>query len=167
MLDELQKKQLREITVSSVCQALGLNRSSFYLHYPDVYAVAEAICSREIGELVDGFRAEFDGQEAFDPVGYILVVLRHMRAHMNFYRAYLNEIGVEQQREGMAWLLRDVILPHARETGVPEWQAAMRHEFARAGTLAAARQWLDGGCQQTPEEVAEIIRSFLHGDVVR
>ena len=43
----------------------------------------------------------------------------------------------------------------------------MRHEFARAGTLAAARQWLDGGCQQTPEEVAEIIRSFLHGDVVR
>ena len=167
MLDELQTKRLREITVSSVCQALGLNRSSFYLHYPDVYAVAEAICDREIGDLIEGFRVEYAGQGDFDSVGYILVVLRHMREHMTFYRAYLNEIGVEQQRQGTAWLLRDVILPHARETGVPEWQAVMRHEFARAGTLAVTRRWLDGGCEQKPEAVAEIIRSFLSGAEIR
>ena len=162
MLDELQRKRLREITVSALCQALAINRSSFYLHYPDVYAVADAICGQEIGELMDGFREHYRQEETFDPIGYILVALRHMRAHMDFYRAYLNEIGLEQQRQGMEWLLRDVILPYARKAGIPEWQARLRHEFARVGTLAVARQWLDGGCSQSPEEIAEVIRQCLN-----
>ena len=166
VLDELQTKRLREITVSSVCQALGLNRSSFYLHYPDVYAVAEAICNWEIGELMEGFRAHFESEGMSDPIGYILVALRHMWAHMEFYRAYLNEIGLEQQRRGTEWLLRDVILPHAQKSGVPEWQAALRHEFARAGAMAVARQWLDGGCAQPPEAVADVIRQCLNVSVI-
>ena len=165
VLAQLQTKPLKEITVSALCAELGLNRSSFYLHYPDIYAVADAICREEINGLMESFgQVKSAGNQPFDPLAYLLAGLKWMREKRAFFHAYFNELGIEEQRRGTQHFLNTVIVPYFKAQGVSEWEATMRFEFSYAGLLAVIRLWLNDGCQQEPEQVIELLRTCL-GDV--
>ena len=43
LYERLKKKSIRQITVGEICQAVEINRSTFYAHFKDVYDVLEAI----------------------------------------------------------------------------------------------------------------------------
>ena len=36
-VQQLQAKELKSITVADICKETGLNRSTFYANYPDIY----------------------------------------------------------------------------------------------------------------------------------
>ena len=42
-IELLQKKELHEITVSDICKQCGLNRSTFYANYADIYELADKV----------------------------------------------------------------------------------------------------------------------------
>lgn len=39
----LQSRELNQITVSDICMQAGLNRSTFYANYADIYALADVV----------------------------------------------------------------------------------------------------------------------------
>lgn len=39
----IQNKELNEISVSEICKLAGLNRTTFYANYPDIYGLADSI----------------------------------------------------------------------------------------------------------------------------
>ena len=165
VLAQLQTKPLKEITVSALCGELGLNRSSFYLHYSDIYAVANAICQDEIGGLMESFESVKSAEDqAFDPLAYLLAGLKRMREKRAFFHAYINELGIEEQRRGTQQFLDTMIVPYFKAQGISEWESTMRFAFSHAGMLAVIRLWLNDGCQQEPEQVIELLRACL-GDI--
>lgn len=48
MLVLLKEKNIKHITVKQICDGCGLNRSTFYLHYTDVYDLYDHICNEFI-----------------------------------------------------------------------------------------------------------------------
>ena len=42
-LQLLQTQELHQIRVSQICQEAGLNRTTFYANYEDIYALADSI----------------------------------------------------------------------------------------------------------------------------
>ena len=42
-IELLQTKALNEISVSDICKRAGLNRTTFYANYTDIYGLADAI----------------------------------------------------------------------------------------------------------------------------
>ena len=42
-IEMLQRKKLSEISVSDICKLAGLNRTTFYANYTDIYGLADAI----------------------------------------------------------------------------------------------------------------------------
>lgn len=164
VLSQIENRPLRDITVSEICKALSLNRSSFYLHYHDVYDVADAISEREMASLNDAFMEVRLLSGSFDPMAYLLAMLRLMQERSGFYRAYLSAEGARRLRISSDKLLREVIIPHSVKTGVSEWEAEMRFSFARAGIYSVCRRWLSGGCHQSPEEVVAVIRNCINMD---
>ena len=40
-IDMLQTKELNEISVSDICKQAGLNRTTFYANYTDIYGLAD------------------------------------------------------------------------------------------------------------------------------
>ena len=42
-IELLQTKELNEISVSDICKRAGLNRTTFYANYTDIYGLADAI----------------------------------------------------------------------------------------------------------------------------
>ena len=158
----LEEKEIGKITVREICEAVGINRSSFYLHYPDVYALLETLC-REIGaELFEDFAKAAEHSQQYFSDAYLLVLLQHVRRHYKLYRAYIANVGMAQIDQGYQMLFEDIFKPYFRRLGM-ESERKMEYYFVyvKAGFVAVLSKWMQYGCAESPEEVAQIIRQSM------
>ena len=44
LLQLMKEKNIQNISVKELCEASGINRSTFYKHYVDKYALTESLC---------------------------------------------------------------------------------------------------------------------------
>ena len=54
-------KKTNQISVREICEATGINRSSFYLHYADIPALITAIVGEKWTESVERIHEEMHG----------------------------------------------------------------------------------------------------------
>lgn len=59
----IKDKEIKEITVSEICETAKINRSTFYAHYADVLALMKA-CSAKIEKKVEA-QPHIDGEFAW------------------------------------------------------------------------------------------------------
>lgn len=83
-LSALSEREPDKITVQEICAHVGINRSSFYLHYRDVYDLLETM-SHAAGKAVmeEIERAEIRSPYFFSGE-YLVVILRHVRRNAVF-----------------------------------------------------------------------------------
>lgn len=149
----IQQKELDQITVSELCKLCGLNRSTFYANYTDIYDLADRVRERleqEVGQLY-----ELERIQHFNSNDY-LKLFRHMRENQLFYRTYF-KLGYDARHQAQ---LYDVNLAR-RHFGNRHIEYHM--EFFRSGFNAIVKLWLSNGCRETPEEMEEIIKSEYSG----
>ena len=158
----LEEKEISKITVREICEAVGINRSSFYLHYQDVYALLETLC-RDIGkELFEEFERVHEKSRQYFSDEYLLAVLCHVRKHYKIYRAYVSNVGMAQIDRGYQILFEDIFKPYFKKLGVlSEHRMEYYFVYAKAGFFAALGKWLQYDCQESPEEFAEILKQSM------
>lgn len=154
----LEEKNISQITVREICEGVGINRSSFYLHYQDIYAVLEAVCE-EIGkEMFEDFNEAALHSQLYFSKEYLLVVLQHVRKHYTLYRAYVENVGMQQIEKGYQILFTEIFKPYFRRLGIEsEHRMEYYFQFIKAGFFAVIGQWMRYDCEESPEEMVEII----------
>ena len=60
----LQDRELKDITVTDICTMTGMNRSTFYANFTDIYDLADKIRDKLETEFVEVFRAEGNYHES-------------------------------------------------------------------------------------------------------
>lgn len=149
----LQTRELGEITVTDICKLTGLNRSTFYANYQDVYELADTVRESLEGSLGELYRDEIEkGYNSND----FLRLFCHIRENRIFYETYF-KLGYDNQYK---------ILKYDRELAKKHFnnQFLEYHmEFFKGGFTTIVKMWLKNGCRETPEEMDEIIRSEYHG----
>lgn len=148
-MDLLQEMELREIAVADLCKRCGLNRSTFYANYLDIFDMAEKVRKRLEEEVVFLFDPEnISGSD-------YLNLFRHMREnrlrYLTYFRLGGSRYDAERYDRGLAQRYFDQRYVH------------YHMEFFRGGFDAIVKMWLDNGCRETPEEMAEIISSEYQG----
>ena len=164
-LDFLQEKKISQITVRDICESVGLNRSSFYAHYADVYALMDAIC-HDIGvEIIVDLQALPQPTVPFLNREYILVVIRHIYRHQDFFRSYLSGTGTPEIERIMNYLFEAAFIPFFQRIGVTsETQMRYHFDYFEYGLLGVLRRWLGYGCPESPEELTDLIwRTITQG----
>ncbi len=150
-IELLQSKELNQISVSEICKQAGLNRTTFYANYADVYALADSIREKLNAELAEVYADEI--QKQYHSYDY-LKLFRHIREHQLFYRTYF-KLGYEHQI-----FIEDI------KRGEEDFQSRFLEyhaEFFRAGLTQILKLWLQNGCIETPEEMNEILQSEYQG----
>ena len=61
---QMEQKPLRKITVNDIIADCGLNRKTFYYHFPDIYALLKWTLEQDAFEVVRRFDLMQDAQEA-------------------------------------------------------------------------------------------------------
>ncbi len=147
-VEMLQTKEISQISVTDICKETGLNRSTFYANYLDIYDLADKI--RE--KLERDFSAQF--QEEIHRNS--LTMFRHIYENQIFYKTYF-KLGYDQQHQSYLF-----------DTARAERDFQGKHleyhiEFFRNGINAIIKLWLSTGCKETPEEMNEVLKSEYRG----
>lgn len=152
-IEQLQTKELGEISVSDICKRAGLNRTTFYANYADIYALADAIRDKLESEVSNLYREEI--MLGFNSNDY-LKLFRHIKDNQVFYQTYF-KLGYDNNYEIVRY---DTAL--AREHFQNRF-VEYHIEFFKAGITRIIKIWLRGGCKESPEDMFEILKSEYHG----
>ncbi|MDD4849074.1 MAG: TetR-like C-terminal domain-containing protein [Gemmiger sp.] len=149
----LQTKALHEITVSDICKASALNRSTFYANYLDLYDLADKVRAHLEEEVARLYEAETT--QRFNSNDY-LKLFRHIRENPLFYRTYF-KLGYDNQ-----YTIRHYDKQQAAQH-FDNQNIDYHIAFFKSGLNAIIKMWLAGGCKETPEEMEAILRSEYRG----
>lgn len=152
-IEMLQTKKLSEISVSDICKLAGLNRTTFYANYTDIYGLADAIRDKLENEVSDLYREEVT--QGFNSNDY-LKLFQHIKDNQIFYKTYF-KLGYDNNYKIFRY---DTNL--AREHFQNKF-IEYHMEFFKAGITQIIKLWLKSGCKESPEDMAEIIKSEYHG----
>lgn len=140
----LQSKDISQISVTDICKDTGLNRSTFYANFADIYELADNLGQK----LEQDFSAHFHSIE--DRTA--LTMFRHIYENQLFYKTYF-KLGYHERHKTYAF-----------DTARAQSDFGNKHieyhiEFFRKGINAIIKMWLESGCKESPEEMAEILKS--------
>lgn len=156
-IELLQAKELGEITVSEICKKSGLNRSTFYANYADIYELAEKIKENLEKDVMQLYEEEMEG--GFNSNDY-LKLFRHIQRNQLFYRTYF-KLGYDSKHP-----IELYDTQQAREY-FDNKHIHYHIEFFKNGLNAIVKLWLESGCKETPEEMEEIIKKEYQGRLQR
>lgn len=154
-MELLRDRELNEISVSEICAHCGLNRSTFYANYEDIYDLADKVGARLEGEVRHLFAEESESRPAHH--GF-LRLLRHVRDNQVLYRTYF-KLGYENKFRLDLWDYDAAEFERSFDDRYIEYHV----EFFRNGFNAIVKLWLKNGCRETPEEMERIMRGEYRG----
>jgi len=153
----LSEKEVSAITVSEICRLSGIHRTSFYLHFQDVYELMDRIEIRLAGYYANLFEDQtchYNLGERFQHL------FEFIHEHQAFYRAYWHR--AKDLR------VLDAALSENTESKMKETAAGYGFQsdteiqfhriFFKAGLAALIGYWLSRGCPETPEGLSEILK---------
>lgn len=152
-MELLQSKELDQISVSELCKRAGLNRSTFYANYVDIYGLADALRENLEAQVAELYHEEIT--QGYNSNNY-LALFRHIRQNRLLYRTYF-KLGYDEQHQILAYD-RDLAKKQLNDRFI-EYHIA----FFKAGLTRIIKLWLQNGCRQTPEEMFEILKSEYQG----
>ncbi len=152
----LGEKEPEKITVSQLCTICGINRSSFYLHFTDVFNLMCKIDQRFAEQLGYIFTSQ---EEPWNIGQRFIRFFQFVKEHRDFYRIYFDRcrdihlLNVALTDDSLGSL--EVL---ARELGIQSENELRYHQaFFRAGLASMLREWIARDCPEAPEEMASIL----------
>ena len=147
-LQLIQKNNIEDISVSTICKKANLNRSTFYSNYIDIYDLAEKIKNNMEIEFAQ-FQLSNNAKQDYN--GY-LNMFKYIKDNQIFFKTYFK---LEEISNSLPTQYRVELAERYYNNKFIDYHI----EFFRAGLNAIIKKWLNNGCKETPEEINEIITS--------
>ena len=151
-IELLQTCAINEITVSDLIKITGLNRSTFYANYIDIFDLADKTREKLENEFSDLF-ADYD---YFNDRSGALKMFRHIKENQVFYKTYFKLCYDEKHL---------ISIYDTRRAEMEHMDSNLKYhiEFFRNGLNAIIKLWLAGGCKESPEEMAQVLKVEYRG----
>ncbi|EFW37045.1 TetR/AcrR family transcriptional regulator [Treponema phagedenis] len=144
----LQKKEINKISVTEICKKAGINRTTFYANYLDIFDLAEKIGKKAIDDFNELYEEEVKSQYNSND---FLKLFSHIKENQLLYKTYF-KLGIDSNFKIRRY-----------DTKLAEKYYSNKYidyhiEYFRAGITAIIKMWLNNNCDLEPEEVFQIIK---------
>lgn len=162
----LEKKDIEFITVKEICKKAGVNRSTFYLHYENVYELlAEAL------EMInDRFIQSFEKETISEKIkngnkeDLNLITPEYLRPYLKFIkenkRAFKlihkkpDLFNVEQTFQKM---YKNIFEPILEKFNINGYKRTYLFEFYIGGVVSIIKKWVELDCKTDIEDILNTI----------
>lgn len=143
-----------DITISQVCNQANINRSTFYCHYDDIN---DLIIKIE-GKFAKGMASIFNYGERQTHDAFI-EMFKFVRENKYFYKAFLNipyaTLAETRTKTDILKNIGNIANIDKSKT----MEIYYRASFFGAGIKEMCRLWLECDCRETPEQMANMLKS--------
>lgn len=140
----LLEKELNQISVTEICAETGLNRSTFYSNYTDVYDLADKLRKKTEAD----FSKAFSDKTTHSAENFFDYICRNQIMFKTYFK-----LGYDKKH-------RSEIGNWAHTDASAQGKNIYHVTFFQSGLNAVITQWLDGGCAESPKEMAEAIKDI-------
>lgn len=154
LIDMLNTKDIKEITVREICEKAKINRSTFYAHYLDIYDLLDKLQIEMNHRLIDQFESKEPIEHFFMMYKFFIPFLEYIGKNKSFYRACLHKRNNFPIEEGFENIWNRVVKPKCIKVGVTSEEEMMYYfVYFQAGITMVLKRWVDNDCKETPEQI--------------
>ena len=159
----MQKKNIKEITVKELVDEIDINRSTFYLHYTDIYQMLQSIEGELMEDILEALK-EHPLDPGMQETGYSFAVqlFRILAANKDICAALMGPNGDMAFVEKIEKLVEDAVLPELF-TMFPQNVNDIKYAYAFCinGCVGMIKCWLTGDSDDTPEHMAYLPHNII------
>ncbi len=151
----IQDRDINKIFVTDIIKMAGVNRSTFYANYLDIFDLADKIKENMYRDVLELYRDEAIKKEhSYD----YLKLFRHIKDNQLYYRTMFR-LNFDFTNYYDFHLEVDEAIKYYGTADKIDYHI----EFFKAGISAVIKKWLFNDCLESPEEIADIIYSEYMG----
>ena len=163
----LLKKSLSNISVREISDIADINRGTFYLHYRDVYDMAEQLQTEIIekfNEIVENYEPHTETDELF-PMRVELFNL--LAENSKLAKVLISKNGDAAFVDKLKNIIREKCFNNAQKVlGIKnDEEFNYFYHYIVSGCLGICDAWLNGGMRETPFEMAAFVERLIVGSV--
>lgn len=157
-IDMLEKMDVNQITVKAICEKVGINRSTFYTHYIDIYDLLNKIEKKYNQEFKNQIISIYHQGKIEDERMYFVLFLKYLKKYKKFYKSCLQKRTHFPIENGFEELFEKIAKPIFIQKGITDTNEMMYHMvYIQAGLTNIEKKWIENDCQESPEYIADII----------
>ena len=162
----LEEKEFSDLSIMDICEKAGVNRSTFYAHYENLYdllketqewAVSEFFTSLGSTVGVTDISKMTADELVFISPQYLVPYLTFIKKNRRLYEVY-NNSGAFRIGEMDKALIENIFVPIYAKNGVTDRKIVeyMSHYFI-SGVTAITMEWVKRGCEDDILFICEVI----------
>ncbi len=163
----LKKRPIEKISVAQLCEKCGINRSTFYRHYEDLYQLLDDITAEAHAAVFSDIIAKVNPEDQFEDVvfDYILEVCTVTEKNKELYKMLLFGKTPTSLRDRMTEsTYRLYELSHDGPSNFrPAKDSALHYRFLVSGLIGLWVYWVKNDCRLKKEVLAKELREELIG----
>jgi len=160
----MQKQHISEISVRSLCDMAGINRSTFYAHYSDPFDLLHQIEKDVMGNLT----SHLEKQDYLDnrPLSaqVLIRILEYAKDNAEVFQVLFSEnCDFDFQKDIMG--LSQIVAFQLN----PKYDARVRDYitvYGITGCISLLQKWLQDGMIEPPEKIAEFFLQLLYHGIM-
>ena len=165
----LDKKNFAYITVKEICEAAGVNRSTFYLHYETMADLLSESVSHMNEQFLTHMKKDtnafvtkmrdcpLDELYLITPE-YLTPYLGYIEQHKRLFRTATENAAVLEMDKSYERMLRHVFMPILDRYGVRYWDRPYLWGFYMQGLLEISSDWQKHDCVDSIADIVNVIQ---------
>ena len=171
----LEKKEFPYITIKEICDAAGVNRSTFYLHYENTADLLRETTRYIIDKHLGYYSAETSSislryetcersELVFVTAEYLTPYLTFIKENQRIFKVAIKQFNTMNFGEVYGNMFTHIFNPILSRFRVPEKEREYIMKFYLTGIFAIVMEWLDKDCEDDINDIIKIIIDCVMGE---
>lgn len=170
----LEKKDFEYITIKEICETAGVNRSTFYLHYENttdlLKETTQSITDKFLTyfsvdrtNISDKFKSLNLKDLVFITPEYLSPYLTYIKENQRVFKTALKQFGLMNFEQVYKKMFDFIFDPVLERFDFPRQSREYLLKFYLTGITSVVMMWLENGCNESIEQISEIIIECVLG----
>lgn len=159
----MQDSHISEVSVTSLCEAADVHRSTFYAHYTNQYDLLGQIQSEVLDVIRHRIEEQQEGTSFPLTVQKLVAILEYGKKNARLVKVLLSDHSDGAFQKAIMALVHQI--NYYADLEVDDPMRMYISLFGLHGCISIIQRWLDTGMQEPTEQIAGlIIQLTLHGN---